>query len=138
VADALDTALRLTATLLITFAGLGLVLVGTGLYATLSQLVADRRREMGVRVALGATQPAVLRLVLADGLRPAALGLATGLAGAMAFGRVLAAAVAGTPAFDLTLFLLLPVALLALTAVACVVPAVRATRVDPTVALRDA
>jgi ABC-type lipoprotein release transport system permease subunit len=114
------------------------VLVGSGIYATLSQLVADRRREMDVRVALGATQPLVLRLVLFDGLRPALLGLATGLAGAAAFGRLLAAAVAGTPAFDARLFVLLPVALLALTAMACAVPAWRATRVDPTIALRDA
>lgn len=127
---------RFTSALLAAFAMLGLVLVASGLYGTIAHLVTERRREMGVRLALGATRSGVLRLVLTDGLRPALVGLALGWVGALGFGQVIARVVAGTPAFQWSLFVGLPVGLLGLCAIASFVPAHRATRVDPTTAIR--
>jgi putative ABC transport system permease protein len=108
----------------------------TGVYGTLSYQVTRRRREIGVRMALGATRRSVLGIVLGDGLRPAFIGLTAGLIAAVAFGRLAASALAGTPAFSWPLFVLLPVLLLAIVAAASLLPAARATRVDPTIALR--
>ncbi len=136
VAASLEATMRFTSVLLTTFALLGLTLVASGLYGTLAHLVEDRRREMGVRLALGATRANVLRLVLRDGLRPALTGLAIGWIGALGFGQVIARMVNGTPAFQWSLFLWLPAALLVLGAAASIVPALRATRVDPITALR--
>ncbi len=132
----IDARGRFAAALLSAFAGLGLLLVVSGIYGTLSHLVAGRRREVGVRMALGATRPAVLRLVLADAVRPAAAGMAIGVAAAAVFGRFAAASVAGTPAFSLPIFVALPVLLLAVVAASSLMPAHRAARVDPTLALR--
>jgi putative ABC transport system permease protein len=136
VAASLVATSRFTSALLTTFAFLGVALVASGLYGTIAHLVAERRREMGVRVALGATRMSVLRLVLTDGLRPALMGLALGWVGALGFGQVIARVVAGTPAFQWSLFLALPAGLFGLCALASLVPALRATRVDPTTALR--
>jgi putative ABC transport system permease protein len=136
VAAGLVATSRFTSALLTTFAFLGVALVASGLYGTIAHLVAERRREMGVRVALGATRMSVLRLVLTDGLRPALMGLAVGWVGALGFGQVIARVVAGTPAFQWSLFLALPAGLFGLCALASLVPALRATRVDPTTALR--
>lgn len=136
IAASLESTYRLTASLLGAFAVLGLLLVATGLYGTIAHLVADRRRELGVRVALGATRRRVLELVLREGLRPAVVGVAIGSGLALVFGRLVATAVAGTPAFDWSLFLGLPLTLVALSILASLAPALRATRVDPTTALR--
>src|SRR5688500_911888 len=127
---------RFTSALLTAFALVGLALVASGLYGTLAHLVAERRREMGVRMALGATRSNVLQLVLTDGLRPAIIGLAIGWIAALGFGQVIAQAVAGTPAFQWSLFLALPAGLVVIGILASLVPALRATRVDPTAALR--
>jgi ABC-type antimicrobial peptide transport system permease subunit len=128
---------RFMRALLLALAVIGLGLVLSGLYGTLAHLVAERRREMGVRLALGATPASVLQLVLAEGLRPALIGLAVGWVGALGFGQVIARSVAGTPAFHWMLFLALPAGLLALSALASLLPALRATRVDPVTALRS-
>jgi len=132
----IDSRGRFAAALLSAFAMLGLVLVVSGIYGTLSHLASARRREMGVRMALGATRGTVLRLVLGDALRPALAGAAIGLAGALTFGRVAASAVSGTPAFSAPIFIGLPLLLLVVVAMSSLMPARRATRVDPTVALR--
>jgi putative ABC transport system permease protein len=132
----IDAAGRFASALLGAFAALGLLLVVTGVYGTLSYQVTRRRREIGVRMALGATRRSVLGIVLGDGLRPAFIGLTAGLIAAVAFGRLAASALAGTPAFSWPLFVLLPVLLLAIVAAASLLPAARATRVDPTIALR--
>jgi ABC-type antimicrobial peptide transport system permease subunit len=137
IAASLEATYRLTAVLLGVFSGVGLLLVATGVYGTISHLVADRRREMGVRMALGSSRVRVLDLVIREGLKPAFVGLGLGWVGAVGFGRVMAQAVSGTPAFDWPLFLGPPAALLLLTALSSLVPALRATRVDPTVALRS-
>ncbi len=132
----IDARGRFAAALLSAFACLGLLLVVSGIYGTLSHLASGRRREMGVRMALGASRRTVLWLVLADALRPAAAGAAVGLLAAVGFGRAAAAAVSGTPAFSLPVFAGLPLLLLLVVAASSLMPARRATRVDPTVALR--
>jgi len=132
----IDARGRFAAALLTAFATLGLLLVISGIYGTLSHLASARRREMGVRMALGATRGTVLRLVLGDALRPALAGAAVGLAGAVTVGRVAASSVSGTPAFSVPVFVGLPLLLLAVVAASSLLPARRATRVDPTIALR--
>jgi ABC-type antimicrobial peptide transport system permease subunit len=94
------------------------------------------QREMGVRLALGATPDGILALILRDGLRSAGIGLAVGLAAAIGVGRLVAGSVNGTPAFHGPLFVAVPVALLLLAVTASVLPASRAARVEPIKALR--
>jgi putative ABC transport system permease protein len=132
----IDAAGRFASALLTSFAVLGLLLVMTGVYGTLSNLVMERRREMGVRLALGASRGGVLALVLRDALRPACAGLAVGLAAAVMFGRAAASAVAGTPAFSWPVFAGLPLLLLGIVVASSLLPAARAMRVDPSIALR--
>jgi ABC-type antimicrobial peptide transport system permease subunit len=114
-----------------------LVLAITGLYGVLSYIVAGRRREIGVRRALGATSALIVRLILLDGLRPIIGGLFAGLAlgGALRFaaGRLLR----GLPPVDPWLAVAIPLLFTAAGLVACYLPARRASEVDPSVALRD-
>jgi predicted permease len=129
--------LRITAGLTGLLGAVALLLAMTGLYGVLSYVVAGRRREIGVRRALGATTSMVLRTVLADGLRPVAIGLVVGLSlgGALriAAGRTLPSLAPVDP----WLMLLVPVLFILAGLLACCVPARRATQVDPSVALRD-
>jgi predicted permease len=117
---------------------MALALAVAGLYGVLSQVVAGRTREIGVRLALGAGAPAIRRMVIAQGLRPVVVGLVAGL------GLSLIARAAMQPFFlrllprtDATLIILLPVLFLGAGLVACYVPARRASRIDPNVALRN-
>jgi predicted permease len=137
IAFALDARGRFAAVLLSAFALVGLALVATGIYGTMSHLVAERRREIGVRVALGASRAGVLRLVLRDSLGPAVAGLSLGLVAAGAFGQVAAGALPGTPAFSWPLFLGLPAVLIAVVVIASLGPALRASRADATVVMRS-
>jgi len=109
----------------------------TGLYGVLSYIVAGRRREIGVRRALGATSVLVARLILLDGLRPIMSGLMAGLAlgGALRFaaGRLLR----GLPPVDPWLVVAIPALFIAAGLLACYLPARRASEVDPSVVLRD-
>jgi predicted permease len=127
---------RFTMILLSVFAALALMLSAVGVYGVISYLVSQRTREIGVRVALGAQRSDVLRLILGDGARLAVLGIAIGLAASLTLTRLLAKMLFGVrPSDPLTLgtvtFILAVVALLA-----CYIPARRAVRVDPMVALR--
>jgi putative ABC transport system permease protein len=118
------------------FAILALVLSLVGLYAVVSHSVAERRREMGVRLALGASPLALLRLVLSEGLSLAAAGVALGLAAAFLMTRFMSALLFGIEAHDLRTFLAVPLLLFAAATAGCLVPARRAMRVDPNAALR--
>jgi predicted permease len=123
--------------IVLAFAGLGLVLSGLGVYGLFAGYVAERTREIGVRMALGAEARQVLRLMLAKGFRLAALGVALGLVGALSIGPVLTAAVEALPTRDPVVLATLATALVAVALFACWLPARRAAAVDPMVALRS-
>ena len=127
---------RLNTLLLIVFGAVAAIVAAVGVYGVLAYSVQQRRRELGVRIALGATSASLLRLVLAEGLALAGTGLVLGLIAALALGRVLTSLLYGVSATDpATLAAIAGVA--AVTALlACLVPALRALRVDPTTALR--
>jgi predicted permease len=127
---------RLTTVLLGLFAGLAAALAAVGIYSVLAFLVGQRTREIGVRIALGAGRASVLRLVARQGMVLAAGGLALGLALALALSRVLASELYGVAATDPWSFGAMAVALSGLALAACLLPARRATRVDPVVSLR--
>ena len=124
------------ATLLAIFAILSLVLAAVGLFGVLSYVATQRQGEIGIRIALGAQREQVLRLMLLDGLKPAIFGLVAGLIASAATTRLIASLLYGTQPLDLTVFVLVSVALMLVAAVACFVPAWRASRLDPMQALR--
>jgi putative ABC transport system permease protein len=127
---------RFTLLLYAAFAGLALMLATVGLYGLVSYAVSQRRSEIGLRMALGATASDVCRLVLREGLQPAVAGLLLGTAAAVFACRILRSQLFGvTPADPLT-FAIVPLLLLAVATLACYLPAIRATRLDPTLALR--
>jgi predicted permease len=120
-----------------TIAGmLALGLAVVGLYSLVSFLVAERTHEIGLRMALGASAPEVLRLVLGYGLRLVAVGLAIGLPVALATSRVLSGLLYGVSAKDPTAFVIVPLVVLAVALLACYLPARRAISLDPLVALK--
>ncbi len=125
-----------SATLVLAFAILSLVLASVGLYGVLSYLMTQRRTEIGIRIALGAQREQVLRLMLLDGLRPAFLGLVFGLAASAAAVRLIRSMLYDTQPFDPAVFLAVAGTLLMVAALACIVPAWRASRLDPMQALR--
>ena len=127
---------RVAAGIATAFGVLALVLATMGLYSVMTYAVSQRTREIGVRMALGATVRDVLRMVLGQGLRTAAVGIALGLAGALALTRLLSSLLLGVGTTDALTFVGVPVLLIAVAFLACYVPARRATRVDPLVALR--
>jgi putative ABC transport system permease protein len=118
------------------FAALALVLAAVGLYGVISYSVAQRTQEIGIRVALGATRRQVLSMVMRQGLRFAALGLAAGQVMALMLNRTLKGLLVGVSTTDPLTLVVTGVALLFVAALACYVPARRATRVDPIMALR--
>jgi ABC-type antimicrobial peptide transport system permease subunit len=123
--------------LLGSFAALALVLAAVGIYSVLSYTVRSRRREIGIRMALGAQMRDLVRLVVLQGMRPAVVGMAIGLGAALALGRVLSSLVYGITVTD-PWTLGAVAAILGLVALAaCSVPALRAARVDPMRALRE-
>jgi ABC-type antimicrobial peptide transport system permease subunit len=128
---------RFNMLLLAAFAGLALLLAAVGIYSVLSYTVRRRSREIGIRIALGAQLRDVLRMVVLDGMKPALLGLAIGLAGAFALGRVLAGLVFGVSPSDPATFAAVSFLLAMVALLAILVPAFRATRVDPMTVLRD-
>jgi putative ABC transport system permease protein len=127
---------RFVTWLLLAFATAAMVLAAVGLYGTISLLVAERTREMGIRLALGARRGAVLRLVLGEGVRLTAVGVTLGLAGAAALARTLGSLVYGISVLDPVTFLLAPVVLAGVALLACLIPAVRAATIAPAVTLK--
>ncbi len=127
---------RFTMFLAGTFAALALLLSLVGLYAVVSYSVAERTHELGVRFALGATPKTLLGLVLFDGLKLVAIGVVLGLAGAFAAARFLETQLFGVTAHDPWTFAAVPLVLMGAAVAGCLIPARRATRIDPMTALR--
>ena len=124
-------------TLLLTlFAGVALVLAAVGIYGVISYSVAQRTSEFGIRMAIGAGPRDVLRMVLSQGLTLGGIGVLIGIAGALALTRLIRGLLFGISSFDPLTFIVMAALLIAVTLAACWAPAWRATRVDPTVALR--
>ena len=128
---------RFNMLLLGTFAGLALVLAAIGIYSVLAYTVRRRVREIGIRMALGASHSDVLKLVVGDGMKPILLGLAMGLAAALALGRVVSSMIYGVRATDPLTYTAVAVLLLAVGLLAIAFPAYRATRVEPVRTLRE-
>jgi putative ABC transport system permease protein len=122
--------------LLSAFAAIAFVLAVVGTYGVLAYQITERTREFGVRMALGAKAGDILRMVVRDGMQPAVAGVLVGLGGAALLTRVLASLLFETEPFDPVTFAGTSAVLLCAAFVACCVPARRATRVDPSTALR--
>jgi predicted permease len=127
---------RLITQLLGFFSTLALVLAAIGLYGVIAYSVVQRTQEIGIRMAIGAQRSDVLKLVMSGGLKLVAIGVALGLIGAFALTRLLESLLFGVSAKDPTIFLTNAVLLTVVAAAACLLPALRATKVDPMTALR--
>jgi len=127
---------RLAAMIVTAFAVLGLALAAIGLYGLVSYSVAQRRREVGIRMSLGADQTSILRLLVGTGLRPVLAGLVAGLVLAIALARLMQGLLYGIDALDATTFGAVIIVMLVIASLAATVPAIRATRMDPSAALR--
>jgi putative ABC transport system permease protein len=127
---------RFNTLLLGIFAGLALVLTAIGLYGVISYSVAQRTHEIGIRMALGAQPRDMLRLVIGQGVRLALYGVGLGLIAAFAFAHFLSTMLFGVTSTDPVSFATVVITLLAVVLLACYIPARRAMRVEPMVALR--
>jgi predicted permease len=134
-ADALAVP-KFTMAVLATFAALGIVLAAIGLYGVIAYTVAQRTREIGIRMTLGATRGTIAGMVVQDGLRLALLGIALGIVGAATGSRVLENSLYGVPRADPLAFGAGVILVLIISVLACVVPMLRATAVDPVLAVR--
>jgi predicted permease len=128
---------RLLADLLGIFAGLALLLAAIGSYGVLAYMVTERRREIGIRMALGADRGSVLQMVLGQGLRLTVLGVVIGLAAALGVSRVLSSLLFGVAPFDPATIGVVLALMTCVALVACYLPAVGATHVDPMIVLRE-
>jgi putative ABC transport system permease protein len=127
---------KFNATLLGLFAALALALAATGVYGVLQYSVIQRRREMGIRIAIGATSSDMIRLIVGQALGLAAIGVAVGLAGAFALTRVIRALLFDTNPLDGLTFVASAGVLLLIAGLSSYLPARRALRTDPTIAMR--
>jgi ABC-type antimicrobial peptide transport system permease subunit len=128
---------RFATTMLGVFAAFALLLAIVGVYGVMSHLVAQGSHDIGVRMALGADRSGILLMVLQRGMELTGAGVVAGLLGAVALTRVMASLLFGVSATDVLTFAIVPVMLIATAVIATYIPALRATRVDPTVALRE-
>ncbi len=127
---------RFTLTLMLLFGVVALVLSAVGIYGVMAYAVTQRTQEIGIRMALGARAIDVLRLIVASGMSLAAIGVVVGLAGAFAITRLMAGLLFGVSPTDVITFALVSVGLLLVALLACYLPARRAMKVDPLIALR--
>jgi putative ABC transport system permease protein len=128
---------RFTLVLLAAFAATALLLAVVGLYAALSYVVLQRQREIGVRMALGAERREIRRLVMGQGLMPVAAGVAIGIVTALIAGRLLTTMLFGVAPTDVITYAVALGAMILSATLACLLPARRATRVQPAAALRS-
>ena len=127
---------NMAATLALAFGVVALLLSAVGLYSVMAYTVSQRTREVGIRMALGARRGDVLKLITSEGMKLAAIGVAVGFLLSLALSRVLSSVLIGVSSYDVTTFILVPLLLAVVAFVACLVPARRATKVNPLVALR--
>jgi predicted permease len=128
---------RFNMQMLAVFAGLALLLSAVGIYSVLAYAVRSRTREIGIRMALGAQGGRLVRMVVFQGMCPALIGLAIGIVGSLALGRLLSTLIFGVGTTDFVTFASVTALLAAVALAACAVPAWRATRVAPTTALQE-
>ena len=128
---------RFDTILLAAFASIALLLAGMGIYAVVAHAVAQRTREVGIRIALGASSRDVVAMVIRDGMTLPAIGLAAGIVGSLGLTRVIRSALYGVSATNPGVYMMLTAVLAACGIAACYFPARRAARVDPLVALRS-
>ena len=128
---------RFSSTMLGAFAAFALLLAAVGLYGVMSYLVTQSTRDIGILVALGARRENILALVVRQGMQLTLIGIVAGLLGAVALTRVIASLLFGVTATDAATFVAVPALLAAVAFAATVIPAWRASRVDPMVALRE-
>jgi putative ABC transport system permease protein len=128
---------RFLTLLLAIFAGVALALAAIGTYGVMSYSVAERRQEIGIRMALGAQSSSVLVMVLRQGFAVAAVGLTLGIAGALGLTKFLQTMLFGVSTTDATAFVSAPLLLALVALLACYLPAQRATRVDPARVLKQ-
>jgi putative ABC transport system permease protein len=128
---------RFDLSLLGAFSGLALALAAIGVYAVMAYSVSQRTQEIGIRIALGARSKDVLLLILSQGVRLAVAGVAAGVIAALLLRRVVANLLYGLTSADPLIFSIVPLMIVAVILLACYLPAYRATKVDPMVALRN-
>jgi putative ABC transport system permease protein len=126
----------MAATFSLAFGVLAILLSAVGLYSVMAYVVSQRTREVGIRMALGADRGDVMKMITQQGMRLAAIGVGIGLVLSLALAQVLSSLLIGVSGYDVPTFILVPVLLAVVALVACYLPARRATKVDPLVALR--
>jgi ABC-type antimicrobial peptide transport system permease subunit len=122
--------------LLCVFAGLSVLLASIGIYGVVSYVAGRRTHEIGIRLALGASRKDVLRMILAQSAKVALVGVVLGLCAALGLTQMMRSLLFGVTAHDPLTFTVVPILLLTVALAACYIPARRATRVDPMIALR--
>jgi predicted permease len=127
---------NMAATFSLAFGALALLLSAVGLYSVMAYVVSQRTREVGIRMALGANRADVMKLITKQGMLLAIVGVALGFVLALALAQVISSLLIGVSGYDVSTFIVVPVLLTAVALVACYLPARRATKVDPLVALR--
>ena len=127
---------NMAASFSLAFGVVAILLSAVGLYSVMAYIVSQRTREVGIRMALGADRTDVMKMITRQGMRLAAVGVGIGLLLSLALAQVLSSLLIGVSGYDVTTFILVPALLVAVALVACYLPARRATKVDPLVALR--